>query len=188
MEAPDYKTCYDFSVIETAVESLAAASPFDVAWLAGANAVAYQKSRPRIECYLDDVGAFSDPQHYVNTADGNRRCPHRRGMLRTMILTPTIPGTPPPNPTPDQFDEATGLASYQLHWEYRSFVDSILETVDAQLRDNAALLPYHQVARCWPATGSSKIAPQTGYYLSQLNHNITFSIRPSAWPAAILNA
>ena len=178
--APDFGTLYDFSVIETAVESLASVANPDVAWLTGFDAAQLQKARPRVECYLEPGNPFGSPPHYVNTAsDGVRRVNGWQGSLRTMIVTNTIGGA----------TEAAGAqASYSLHMSYRAFVMNLFASIDKQLADNPTLLPYHQIARCWEAGNTPKIAPQDGVYTSQLNHNLIYSIRPSAFPGGILNA
>jgi hypothetical protein len=179
-QAPTMATCYDFSVIETAIQTVAETAQGDLAWLTGFEALALQKERPRIECYLDPGQAFGSPPHYVNTAiDGQRRINGWVGSLRTMVITPVMAGAT---------EEAAASASYTTHNQYRSFVANILATIDQQLRDNAALLPYHQVARCWDSGSSPKIAPQTGVYTSELNHSIIYNIRPAAFPGGLLNA
>jgi hypothetical protein len=180
MTAPDFATLYDFSVIETAVESLANTANPDVSWLTGFDAAQLQKARPRIECYFEPGNAFGSPPHYVNTAaDGQRRVNGWQGQLRTMIVTNTVSGN-------TEADAANN--SYKLHMQYRAFVMNLLCTVDTALADNPVLLPYHQIARCWEAGNSPKIAPQDGVYTSQLNHNLIYSIRPSAFPGGIINA
>lgn len=179
MPAPDFATLYDFSVIETAVESLANTANPALSWLTGFDAAQFQKARPRIECYFEPGTAFGSPPHYVNTADGARRVNGWTGQLRTMIVTNTVSGA----------TEAEAAAnSYQLHMQYRAFVMNLLATLDYALADDSVLLPYHQIARCWEAGNSPKIAPQDGVYTSQLNHNLIYSIRPSAYPGGILNA
>lgn len=193
--APDLKTCYTFSTIESAVQALAAATNPDLAWYSGAQAVALKKLRPRIECYLENVNIFSSPPHYQMVINPDTGTPERRvngwqGQLRTMVITPTVPGNLPPingteMPTREQTQAASAQASYDFHWQYRSFVESVLATVDVQLQDNGTLLPYHEVARCWDAGASSKITPQEGAYVSSLNHNLIFNIRSDAWPAGL---
>ncbi len=180
MPAPDFKTLYDFSVIETAVEALAATADPTMAWLTGFDAAQFQKSRPRVECYLEPGNPFGTPAHYVNTAsDGARRVNGWQGTLRTMLITPTQSGAT---------EEAAAQASYSLHMKWRAFVQNLFATLDHALADNFTLLPYHQVARVWDAGSSSKIAPQEGVYTSQLNHNLIYSIRPSAFPGGLTNA
>jgi len=188
MSAPDFNTCYDFSLIETAVETLAARTEFAVAWLTGADAVAFQKSRPRIECYLTPGSPFGSPPHYVNTVDGKRRINGWQGALRTMIVTPIVGGNAPADATADQRDAASGKASYDLHWAYRAFVAALLAGVDTDIADDPVLLPYHVISRCWAAGDDLKIAPQEGVFTSQLNHNLIYAIRPSAFPGGIINA
>lgn len=179
MQAPDFVTCYDFSPLETAVETLVAAANPDLTWLTGFDAAQFQKARPRVECYLDLGAPFGTPAHYHNTVDGARRINGWLGSLRTMVITETLPGA----------TEAEGAkASYTLHMKWRAFVQSFMATIDTQLQDNPLLLPYHQVARCWETPVSSKIAPEAGVYTSQMNHNLIYSIRAGAWPGGILNA
>ncbi len=179
MSAPDFKTCYDFSPIETAVETLVGRQDFVIAWLGGKAAVAFQKPRPRVESYLSPGNPFGSPPHYHNTIDGARRINGWQGSLRTMIVTPTVSGK----------DEAeSGRLSYEKHWEFRSAVAAFMATIDFLLANDSELLPYHQVARCWAAGDDPKIAPDTGVYVSQLNHNLIYSIRPTAWPGGITNA
>lgn len=180
MQAPDFATVYDFSVIESAVEALAAAANPDVAWLTPADAMALKKQRPRIECYLEPGAVFGSPPHYVNTAaDGQRRVNGWQGSLRTRIITPIVSGAT---------EAEAAQNSYKLHSQYRALVTNILATVDGQLGDNPLLLPYHQVARCWEAGSSPRIAPQEGVYESMMNHNLIYSIRPGAFPGGITNA
>jgi hypothetical protein len=180
MQAPDLKTLYDFSVIETAIESLVATANPDLNWLTPADAAQLQKPRPRIECYLEPGQPFGNPPHYVNPAsDGARRVNGWQGQIRTMIITPTVSGA-------DEASAAKG--SYDLHNQYRSFVMEFLSTIDSALADNSTLLPYHQIARFWEAGDSPKITPQDAVYTSQLNHNLIYSIRPTAYPGGILNA
>lgn len=188
MKAPDYETCYNFTPIENAVETLAGRQGFEVAWLTASDAIAFQKSRPRVECYLTPGQPFGDPPHYHNTGDGKRRINGWQGALRTMIVTPTISGQADAKAPADVQDAAAGKASYDLHWAYRSFVLAFLAGIDTDLRDDETLLPYHQVARCWAGGDDPKIAPSTGVYTSQLNHNLIYSIRPGAWPDGIINA
>ena len=172
--------CYDFTPIEVAIQTLAEQSQQDLKWLTGFDAVAFQKSRPRVECYLDPGSAFGSPPHYVNTAaDNARRVNGWIGSLRTMVITNLVPG---------KDEEQASLNSYNLHNQYRSFVQNLLAMVDQQLRDNATLLPYHQVARVSDAGQSPKITPQQGVFTSQFNHAVIYSIRPSAWPGGLLNA
>lgn len=186
--APTFEACYDFTPIENAVQTLAGRSAFVVAWLTASDAIAFQKSRPRVECYLTPGQPFGSPPHYHNTDDGKRRINGWQGSLRTMIITPTIGGQAAPDAPADAQEAAAGQASYDLHWQYRSFVMALLAGLDTDLRDDADLLPYHQVARCWGAGDDPKIAPQTGVYTSQLSHNLIYSIRPTAWPGGITNA
>lgn len=193
MPAPNLSVCYDFSPIETAVESLANTANPDLPWYSGAQAVALKKLRPRVECYLENVTVFGDPPHYqlVNNPSGSATSYSRRingwqGQLRTEIITPTVPGNLPAIsgslPAKQQTEAAAAQASYDLHWQYRSFVTSLMATVDVELQDNGTLLPYHEVARCWEAGASLKIIPQQDMYTSTLSHNLIFNIRSDAWP------
>lgn len=178
-QAPNMNTVYDFSVIETAIETLAGQAQAGVVWVNGFDAQQLQKSRPRVECYLEQGEAFGDPPHYINTAvDGQRRINGWRGQLKTIVITETLPGP----------DEATAAkSSYTLHNQYRSFVANFLSTIDQALRDNQTLLPFHQIARCWVTGSSSSIVAQDGYYKSEFNHFLIYSIRPSAYPGGLLN-
>ena len=180
--APNIAVLYDFSVIETAVQSLAAATN-DTIWLTGFNAAQLQKSRPRVECYLENVTIFGDPPHYQLVNPGAQRLVNGwRGSLRTVVITPIVPGE---GVDPAAIELSAAQQSYTLHWQYRSFVASLMATIDQQLKSSDSFLPYHEIARCWEAGSISKIAPQEGTYTSTMNHNLVFNIRSTAWPGGL---
>jgi hypothetical protein len=63
----------------------------------------------------------------------------------------------------------------------------ICGTLETTLTDDAnaanTLLPYHSVNRFFESGTSPKIHHETGVLVSQLNFEVHFNIRPSAWPA-----
>ena len=187
----DFTPFYDFSVIETAVQTLfttvdgsffvAPLGETDAArkdWAPGAGSVAFytvanqlvfQECRPRVAIRLHNVNHIKDA--YVIDVNGNLREKAWQGSMDFGIVTE-------PN--------------YAYHAQLRAAVLAIIPQVIGKVSaDNSAfgttginaLLTNFQVAEFWSRNASTEVQREIGAYCSLIPVEVTFSVPPSAWPA-----
>ncbi len=191
MNFSDFQAIYDFTVIETAVQSMFAtiagysvppndgdqdaenwlppegATPFYTAF----QALTFQKCRPRV--YIAAFDFQPVRQAYAIDANSNLREKAWVGNMRLGIIT---------NP------------NYTLHTQLRAQVLAIIPQVQPGIAmDNSAfagtginaILASHQVSEFYADNLSTTITPEEGTYRSTINIKLAFSVPPSAWPAGM---
>lgn len=192
MNLTAYKSLYDFSEIETALQSYFVASGGMVAppaendasredWTAGDGNVAFftafqaaifQKSRPRVACLLNGIQNATNPGHMIEDNNGALRNTLWRGQLT--------------------FDLITG-PSYTAHVDLRAKVMALAEMIAPMVRDTTKLiganqyLTNHLINYVAPQGLDTSIAIGQGYYGSQLTYQLTFSVPPPALAAVVEN-
>lgn len=181
---------YDFSLIEDAVQSFFVALP-DGTFVAApdesyleretwqppngaipfytpAQAQTLKEFRPRVGILGTN---FSEQGQHIIDADGNYRPSGWRSSMRFAVVTDS---------------------NYKRHRALRSAVMAIIP----QLQPNPTVtnlsgvgstgvntfLQYHEVGLFAMQLGNTSITPQSGYYVSTLTVNLTFSVRATAWP------
>lgn len=188
---------YDFSQIETAVQSFFVAVPqsifvippappvpatdqeFDLgdgncAIFTAFNNLVFQKYRPRVEVLLHSVNEFPGQQVVtnlgINGAGKELRASAWQGRMGFGIIT---------------------VADYPAHISLRTAVLAILPALQpCVVPDGSAiatsgvngLLQFHQVGMIQPTNLSTTIVLQDGYYRSDINCLCTFSVKATAWP------
>ncbi len=191
MNFTNFTPFYDFSVIETAVQSafVAADGSFFVAplgetdaarkdWTPGAgnvpfytvaNQLVFQECRPRVAIRLHNVNHIRDA--YAIDANNNVREKAWQGSMDFGIVTE-------PN--------------YAYHAQLRAAVLAIIPQIMPQVvADNStfattginALLANFQVSEFWARNCSTEVAVVAGAYMSLIPVELAFSVPPSAWPA-----
>jgi len=186
---------YDFSVIETAVQSffVGVDGSFFVAplgetdeargkWTPGAGEVAFytvanqlvfQECRPRVAIRLHNVNHVRDA--YAIDANNNVREKAWQGSMDFGIVTE-------PN--------------YAYHAQLRAAVLAIIPQIMPQVvADNStfattginALLTQFQVSEFWARNCSTEVAVISGAYTSLIPVELALSVPPSAWPAGMIS-
>lgn len=182
---------YEFSVIETAVQSFfvgvdrsffvaplgetdAAREAWkpaagSVAFYTVANQLVFQACRPRVAIKLHNVNHIRDA--YALDVNGNMREKAWQGSMDFGIVTE-------PN--------------YAFHASLRAAVLAIIPQVIGQIAaDNSlfaatginALLTNFQVSEFWARNCSTDATPIEGAYVSQIPVELAFSVPPTAWSA-----
>ena len=190
----DFIPFYDFSVIETAVQSLFVGvdgsffeaplgetdaarkdwlpQPGNVAFYTVANQLVFQECRPRVANRLHNVNHIRGA--YAIDANNNLREKAWQGSMDFGIVSE-------PN--------------YQFHAQLRAAVLAIIPQVIGQVAaDNSlfattginALLTNFQVSEFWSRNCSTAVTPMNGAYVSQIPVELTFSVKPSAWPIGMI--
>jgi hypothetical protein len=187
----DFQAIYDFTVIETAVQSLfvsiagysapsndddpnaaqwtppAGSTPFYTAF----QALTFQKCRPRV--YIASFEFQPVRQAYAIDGNGNLREKAWTGNVRLGIIT---------------------APNYSLHTQLRAQVLAIVPQIQPAIAvDNSAfgstginaILQTHQVSEFYADSQNTTIIPEEGTYRSTVNIKLAFSVLPSAWPAGM---
>jgi len=181
---------YDFSLIEKAIQSYFCSDedwPFvkppsendgdawknRETWMPGGKipfftayeTLIFQKHRPRVGIDLNNISPLQMPVRGHVDADGNLRNEWWRANL--IIACVTVP-------------------NYTLHVQLRGIVMAIAAamaapTQDAQPTGANQYLAFHEITDCWDTNNNTIIHPEDGNYLSRINYNLTFAVKPSAW-------
>lgn len=184
-----FEQIYDFSLIEDAVQAFFVAlptgsfvkppdetDPARETWTPGANipiftpqqALVFQAARPRIGIMETQ---FRESGEHVLDADGQYRASGWRGLMKFALVT---------------------APNYTLHRQLRSVVMAIIPQLQPSPINGLAgvsntginaYLKYHEVGQFALQSGDTTIKPETGYYLSVLQVNLTFSVRSTVWPS-----
>ncbi len=185
MNLPAYKSLYDFSAIEVAVQLYfvdtgAFVAPPDStdrtreSWVAPAGktpfftafqAAIFEKSRPRVACFLNSISAVGSKQG-TPIADNN-------GALRNYIFSGQL-----------TFEIITE-PDYASHMDLRAQTFSLAEMIaplvdDATKKIGANQYMTHQIVAVSVHSFSTSIDIHQGFYGSQIHYNITFQIPPPA--------
>ena len=189
MNLAAYKSLYDFSEIETAIQSFFVAAggmvaPPDedddsretwapnegeVAFFTAFQATVFQAAKPRVACFLTGINNATQPGHMV--IDNN-------GALRNVLWTGNL-----------KFEVITE-ENYTTHTDLRAKVQALAEMIAPQVANPAAqiganqYLSLHQINYVTPQNIDTSINTGDGFYGSQLNYQITFSV-PSGAVAAV---
>ena len=190
MNFQDFIHFYDFSVIETAVQTLFTTvdGSFFVAplgetatarkdWTPGegnvafytvANQLVFQECRPRVAIRLHNVNHIRNA--YALDVNGNMREKAWQGSMDFGIVTE-------PN--------------YAYHAQLRAAVLAIIPQVIGQITDDNstfattginALLTNFQVSEFWSRNASTEVVKESGAYCSLIPVELAFSVPPTAWP------
>ena len=187
MNLPAYKSLYDFSEIEAAIQSffvaqgIFVAPPTDAsreAWIPGADNVAFltafqaalfQVARPRVACFLTGINPL---QKMIVDNNGAIRNAIWKGNLLLEVIT-----------DPD----------YTLHTDLRAMTQALGEMIAPQVSDPTQriganqYLQNHQINYVMAQNMDTAIHFQEGFYGSQLNYQITFSVPLGAFQAVVEN-
>ena len=191
MTFSDFQAIYDFTVIETAVQSLfvsiagysapsndddpnaaqwtppAGSTPFYTAF----QALTFQKCRPRV--YIASFEFQPVRQAYAIDSNNNVREKAWSGNMMLGMITQPV---------------------YTLHTQLRAQVQSIIpQIMPGIVADNSAfaatginsLLTAHQVSEFFTTDLNTTVIPEEGTYRSTINIKLAFSVLPSAWPAGM---
>ena len=190
MTYSDFQAIYDFTVIETAVQTMfasiagysvppnddpnadqwtppAGTTPFYTAF----QSLTFQKCRPRI--YVASFEFSPVRQGYALDGNGNLREKAWTGNMRLGIITDP---------------------SYTFHTQLRAQVLAIIPQVQPGIAaDNAAfgntginsVLVTHQASEFYAENLTTAVIPEEGTYRSTINIKLAFSVLPSAWPAGM---
>ena len=184
MNLLSYSHIYDFSLIEKALQSYFIAAAGMVAppdegddtreeWVPDAGKVAvftafqaaiFQKARPRVACFLNNIGNAATPPKAIADHNGALRNVLWRGNLTLEIIT-----------EPD----------YAAHTALRSQVAALGEMIAPMVANPATAigvnqyLQYHRVNLSVPQGMDTSISIGEGFYGSQFNYQLTFSVPPS---------
>jgi hypothetical protein len=169
MPAATFKACYDFeTALPAGFKALLQAEEIKPV-LVPADGPKFRQERPRIELYFNAGG---ETGHHAPTL------PHYRadafaGSLLITIISNTKPAD-------------VGTAE---HMDYVSAVRDLMARArtlfkaDRDAADAAGYLPYHAVHDIVHTGSNTDYEGQDGYYQTDLNYDLKFSIRPDAWPA-----
>lgn len=179
-----YSHIYDFSLIEKALQSYFIAAGGMVAppdegdetreeWIPDAGKVAmftafeaaiFQKARPRVACFLNGISNHSTPPKAIADHNGALRNVLWRANLTLEIIT---------------------APSYTAHVALRSQVAALAEMIAPMVASPSTAigvnqyLQYHRVNLVVPQGLDTSISLGEGFYGSQLNYQLTFSVPPS---------
>jgi len=191
MTFADFKTFYDYSLIERGIQSyfVAASNGLFVkppgetddtreTWAPGAGevgfftdfeAMVFQKCRPAVAAGLRGIA----PNSYQAQAivDGNNQI--RATLYRATLDLPIITG---PN--------------YAKHADLRATVAALAEEIAPMIQQGInstvgvnPFLDYHMIVRVEDAGQNTSITPEDGYYQSLLTYNLTFAWRRDKLPS-----
>jgi hypothetical protein len=182
-----YKALYDFSEIEAAIQSFFVAQGVFVAppgetaqnresWIPDAGSIAFlisfqamvfQAARPRVACVLNGINPL---QKMIVDNNGAIRNAIWKGNLILEVITD-------PN--------------YALHTDLRATVQALGEMIAPQVSDPTLkiganqYLANHQINYIMAQNMDSSIHAEEGFYGSQLNFQITFSVPLGAFQAVV---
>ena len=128
-----------------------------------------QRPRPRVEVYFAPGG---------ETGHISANATYRRPDMWTGNLTLRVVS----NTKPDEVGTSE-------HSAYRAKVRNLMamsRTIfksDADASDVAGYLPYHTVADLVLSGSNPSYEGQDGYYETTISYDLTFNIRPTAWPS-----
>jgi hypothetical protein len=187
MNLTAYKSLYDFSAIETAIQTFfvkaggMVAPPNEdapnretwtpegsVAFFTAFQAAIFQKARPRVGCFITGITNATAPGHFLIDNNGALRNNLWRGQLTLEVIT---------------------APRYALHTDLRATVQALAEMIAPQVSDPAALiganqyLTLHHINYVLPQNLDTQISIEDGFYGSQLNYQITFSVPAGALAA-----
>ena len=181
---------YDWSLIEKAFQSFCVAygpGPFSVPTVPMANGeevespdglvpiytakdvLTFQLSRPRVWTLLHSVNEMENVR--VVTPDNVLRAAAWRGQLKIGFVT---------------------KVDYNYHTQLRALVLALIPACQPNISpDNSltsstglnSILQYHEVGLFQAQNASTTITPQEGYFRSDLQVNLQFSVRRNQWPA-----
>lgn len=171
-----FRRIYDFeSAIETALKNaLVATGDFgdtdNPSVAIPGDSPAFQKIRPRVELQLEAVTATDHRQLVA----GSYVPDSWTGTVNVFVITNTKSGESDDVPVGDGLRE---------HGAFKALVRYNLDKVETVLTADATLLPYHSVNRLFPSGASPSYKPEDGTIVTQLNYDIHFNVRPTAWTA-----
>lgn len=168
----DYIPLYDFeSQLEAAFKSYLESHELKT-YIAGDNPET-QMERPRVELQVM-IGPATD---HRSTHNNEFRPDSFAGQLQVSVIT-NVAATSDANATP------MNDGAY-LHAQYRALVRYVLAGLERWLKSDAAtVLPHHTVNRLIEAGTTPRAQTQDGYYVSTINYDFHFNIRPESWPSA----
>jgi len=180
MNLSAYSSLYDFTQLELAIQSFFVAQGFvqppgetdatrstwtpgtgDVAFFTGFEASLFQKARPRVACFLNGINPATTPPRWVADNNGALRNNLFRGNLVLEIIT---------------------AANYTYHTALRAQVMALAEMIAPPVADHTLrlganqYLTAQQINYVTPQNLDSSVAQEQGFYGSQLNYQLTFSI------------
>lgn len=183
----DFNPLYDWSLLEKGVQDYFVSSGTFVAppgetdpsretWLPPTGVIPFftaleeqlfQKHRPRVSVDINEINPLKVPAYGKVDANGVVRNHTWKAGLVLTIVTP---------------------ANYTYHTALRAEVFSLGQLICPMVANPQEkigvnqFLTKHCFNTCVDAQNSTGIHPEQGHYISTLNFNLTFSIRPDAWP------
>jgi hypothetical protein len=173
MNAIDTISLYDFeTAIEAAVQAVFVAN--DLEAYTSFSSPEMDRPRPRVEIEFQTGPATG----HRSTFDDVYRPDCFTGNCSITVITNTGDA--------ENSGEVPSNSAARAHAQYRALVRFHSATIETTLTNDAAgddtMLPYHSLNRFVESGTSPTIHHESGVLASQINFDVHFNIRSSAWP------